>query len=345
MDLIPTISYRDPLVGIIALFSLVLLVWFVASAINRYKNIQKSRQLDRFIENFTTSSWSDETEFEKLLRDYPNSAKMLFVVANGYYLAGEYEKSARFLTLILKHTAKNDKNTTANIMLTLSRSFIRLGFLARARIVLIELLHLQPRNENALKELVGIFARINDYSDSIGALEALCEIDDKYSRCASFFENMKALKSGELAEEKAKSEPYFLRERAKVLLANNALDKLYEMACENNNAKHLIDILYSSYPDEKFLKWAESSQLLREIFAAKGLLSSEKFERFELELMSQVVSKNIAEMVFKYRCRCCAKEELDYFAICKKCMALSTCEIEPTLVKKSEMEFSLESFT
>jgi hypothetical protein len=345
LEFISTISYRDPLVGIISLFSIVLLVWLLNYAINRYKSIQKSKQLERFVENFITSQNSSEIEFEKLVSEYPSSAKMLFVLANGYFLSGEYEKSARFLTLILKHTAKNDKDTTVNVMLTLSRSYIRLGFLGRAKAVLIELLHLQPRNEAALKELVSISARTNEYSDSLGATEALSEINNKYSKYADFFHAMMALKNGKLQEPVLDLNPYFTRERAKLLLVNNELRVLFDLASQNNNAKYLTDILWQTYPSDEHMEQIRLSSELSQIFGAKGLLECEKYDSFELEVMSQIHDKNIADLVFKYRCNCCSKEELDYFAICKKCLTLSSCEIEPVLAKKSPNVFSLESFS
>ncbi len=345
MELIPIIAYRDPLVGVIALFSIVLLSWSANSLFSSYKKKKKTQQLERFVENFSISSRDDEKEFEKLIVEYPNSAKMLFIVANGYFLSSEYEKSARFLSLILKHTAKSDKNTTAQIMLILARSFIKLGFLGRAKTVLIELLHLQPRDENALKELIGIDVRANDYSDSQGALEALEELNEKYSNYAKYFENMRQIKDGGEADIDIAKNPYFVRERAKKLVANNKESELISLASKDNNAKHLLDILWSTFPSTKALEEIKDSKLLLELFAAKGIIKVECFEQFEFELMSYVFDKNIADMLFSYQCSHCGKEEFDYFAICKKCVSLCSCEITPKLVKHSNIGFNMDSFS
>ncbi len=337
------IEYRDPLVGIISLFSIILLVWIINSALSHYKKTQKSKQLERFVENFARVS-ADEDEFERLITEFPNSAKMLYVTANGYFLSGDYEKAARFFTLILKHTVRTDKDTNSKIMLSLARSFVKLGFLGRAKTVLIELLRLQPRNEPALKELIAISALSNDYSDPLGALEALTQIDVKYNRCSKFFANMQSAKDGTLADNLA-TEPYFIRERAKILSANNKQDELLELAKESDSAKYLLDILWAAWPSVAQLQKVSDSKPLTELFAAKGLISCDNFDNFELELMSLVYEKNIAEMLFEYRCSQCGKEELDYFPICKKCMSLSTCEITPKIVKKSTRPLYMESFS
>lgn len=336
------IEYRDPLVGIISLFSIILFAWGVFATLNNYKKNQKSKQLEKFVENFAQNS-PDQDDFEKLIIEFPASAKMLYIVANGFFSSGEYEKSARFFTLILKHTVKTDKETNAKIMLALARSFIKLGFMGRAKTVLIELLRLQPRNEAALKELVGIAAMSNDFDDSLGALEALSQLNQKYEKCSRFFKNMEMARKGKL-DYITTAEPYFIREQAKVFSANNQLIELFQLAIDNGT-KPIVDILWYTWPNQEHLDFVKKSDELLELYAAKGLISCNKFNTFEFELMSTIVDKNIGEILFEYRCNNCGKEELDYFPICKKCMTLSACNITPKLVKKSDRELYLESFS
>jgi len=344
VDTFFSISYRDPLVGIISLSSIIFIVWIINSLLSRYKKLQKSKQLEKFVENFTKTS-TDEVEFEKLVTEFPSSAKMLSIVGKGYYLSGEYEKAARFFALILKYTLKTDKQTNAKIMLHLAKSFIKLGFLGRAKTTLIEILRLQPKNEDALKELIGLYIRVNDYEDTLGALQALEELDEKYTKYNLFFAGVKAIKIGLKIDTQIENEPYFIREKAKLLIANNNQKALFELSIQNQNARYLLDILWRSYPNDDELEIIKKSSLLMELFAAKNMIKADSFKLFELEMMSYIYDKNIADILFGYRCTHCGKEELDFFAICKKCLSLSTCEITLGLTRKSTDEFNMDSFS
>jgi lipopolysaccharide assembly protein B len=342
------IEYRDPLVGIIALFSLILLAWMGNSVFAKYKTSTKTKRLEKFIENFSLNL-SGEDEIAQIIKESPNAAKVLFVVGEGYMLAGELEKAVRFFTLILKNVPTRGKELHIRTLVALAKCYLRLGFIQRTKSSLIEALRLRPRNKEALFLLLTVYAKTAEYDDALGVSQALLEMSEECAPYARFFESFRAFKKGRSAAEAYIScgEPYFLREQAKELALIGNTSGLIALSCDNDAAL-LYDILWQTTPNKAQLEQIQKNERLSELFAAKGVVEKVgEFADFELEKAYALgkVRPNASVVVFEFRCSSCGYEDFDYFPICKKCAKLSSCVLLPKVIKKETRDFDMSSFS
>jgi len=343
------IQYRDPLVGIIALFGLILLVSLANTAFTKYKTSAKAKRLEKFIENFALNL-SSEDEMTQIVKESPNAAKILFVVGEGYMLAGEFEKAVKFFTLILKNVSTRDKELNIKTLCALSKCYLKLGFIQRTKASLVEALRLRPRNKEALMQLLAVYAKTGEFEDALGVSQALCELGDEYLPYASFFNSFKAYKQGTTSAADAyaaSAEPYFLREVAKALASAGKTDELIGLS-EANDAALLYDILWQQLLNHTQKERVQKSEKLSELFAAKGVVEKHgEFESFELEkaYLFGKMRPGKAVLVFGYHCPSCGYEDFDYFPVCKKCAKLGLCKVEPKLVKNEMRDFDMSSFS
>lgn len=103
------IEYRDPMFGIIILFSLVFIIAFVNYWWGIFKSKEERHSIAQFIKRFEVTS--DEDGYKKLLDEFAVPAESLGLLAYSYGKGGDYEKAIGIYLLALKRVKNREKNS------------------------------------------------------------------------------------------------------------------------------------------------------------------------------------------------------------------------------------------
>ncbi len=101
------LEYRDPMVGLIILFSAIFLISFVNYWWRAYESQEEKVEIENFIKRFEIVS--DEGEFKSLLKDKTIPLESLVLLAHGYGKSGDFEKAIGLYLLALDRTKKREE--------------------------------------------------------------------------------------------------------------------------------------------------------------------------------------------------------------------------------------------
>ncbi len=334
------LEYRDPMVGLIALFSAIFLISFLSYLWGAYKSKEERADIEDFIKRFEIVS--DESEFKSLLKDKTIPLESLALLAHGYGKSGDFEKAIGLYLIALERTAKREEKEY--ILSELGKTYFNAGFLRRSCEVFLDSLKLHPRNKESLKYLSVSYEKLKEYDRAIEVLDSLEELGAKVDMQREY---LKAL---------AIKYDYKLSNHEKI-------EKLKEMAVDApflqrkifelwQMTEQEVDLeLFDSFDHSKILdmmwmadfEWFDISTskapLAQEVSMAKGLVrkSFVDYSYFELEVLSKLQSTGYtkASLNFEYICEECKNNFPIHSHRCPNCQAIASMKIEPVLTKES----------
>ncbi len=335
------IEYRDPMFGIIILFSLVFIISFVNYWWGIFKSKEEKNSIERFVKKFEIAS--DEKEYKKLLENSSIPTESLALLASAYAKSGDYEKAINIYLVALKRVKGKDKKQY--LLSSLGKTYFMAGFLRRSSEVFLESLRLHPRNEESLKYLTVVYEKLKEYDKAIEVLDALEELGADIKRQREYLKALKVFSSDVLSNSQkveklkkyAQREPFLQRKYFEFLQRNAiAIDK---EEFKRFDYKRLIDLLW--YMDEKYLDLREfDDKLLNQLLMAKGVLEFEKYEDsvFELDVLGILKRDEIikATLSFQYMCNSCKRVFPIHFYRCPNCHEIDSTEIQMSVVKESD---------
>jgi len=337
------LEYRDPMVGLIILFSAIFVISFVNYWWGAYKSKEEKADIEDFIKKFEIVS--DEGEFKSLLRDKTIPLESLALLAHGYGKSGDYEKAIGLYLLALDRTKKREEKEY--ILSELGKIYFNAGFLRRSCEVFLDSLKLHPRNEESLKYLAVSYEKLKEYKRAIEVLDSLEELGAKVKKQRDYL-SILAIKYN-----------YKLSDNEKLVKMKKMLEtapfvqrKIFEFwqitrtevdleLFETFNHKKLLDLLWM-VDTEWFDISTCKAPLVQEICSAKGLCEPKKKNHtyFELEVISNLNSINYKKVSlnFEYICDECKNSFPIHFHRCPSCQAIATVNIEPTITKETYKE-------
>ena len=339
------VEYRDPLLGIIVLFFLIFMISLLNYKLGRRKNIKEIESIKNFIQQFD----SNKNEF-MILNEQNIPSDTLLLMAKFYSKQGDIQKSIDiYLSLLEKDSFINNKKERHIILSNLGNCYLKAGFLKKSKEFFMESLKLFARNKEAIKSLVILYEKMNNYEKAIEVLESLEELEGDKKREKSYLlakiilkdKNKKFKNKIKDILNMSKDNPILIRLYLEYLIENKKeidFEKLNEF-----NLKESIDILWN-YIDENF-KNSTNNRLIREILSAKGLIDEKiKSDIIELDILSVLKQNNYDKVMlsFEYACVECKNIFPIYFYRCPTCQSIATAEIEPIIMKK--IDYNINSF-
>lgn len=338
------IEYRDPMFGIIILFSLVFIIAFVNYWWGVFKSKEERQSIAQFIKRFEITS--DEDGYKKLLDEFAVPTESLGLLAHSYGKGGDYEKAIGIYLLALKRVKNRDEKQY--ILTELGKTYFKAGFLRRSADIFLEALRLYPRNHVALKYLTVSYEKLKEFDRSLEALDALEELGTDTTSQKSYLKARKVL-SDEVATYAQKEA--VLRE----LIPNFTLAKrmLLEFWIEQGkpiiweevaqfDPMEVIDLIW--YMDPSVIKSeAFENPIFLALLKAKGLnVPNVKSSMFELEVLGVLRDSDYkkAGLSFEYMCQSCKQTFPVHFYRCPACHSLGSGKIEP-IITKERLETSL----
>lgn len=334
------LEYRDPMVGLIILFSAIFLISFVNYWWGAYKSKEEKADIENFIKRFEIVS--DEGEFKTLLKDKTIPLESLVLLAHGYGKSGDYEKAIGLYLLALDRTKKREEKEY--ILSELGKTYFNAGFLRRSCEVFLDSLKLHPRNEESLKYLSVSYEKLKEYDRAIEVLDSLEELGAKVDKQRYYLKGL-SIKYDYKLNNKEKIE------KLKSMLENAPFiqRKIFELW---QITREEVDLeLFETFEHKKLLDmlWMADTQwfdistckapLVQEISSAKGLIEPQctNHTYFELEVLSNLrsVGYTKASLNFEYICEECKSSFPVHSHRCPNCQAIASASIEPVITKGS----------
>ncbi|MCK9545945.1 MAG: tetratricopeptide repeat protein [Sulfurospirillaceae bacterium] len=332
------IEYRDPMFGIIILFSLIFIISFVNYWWGVFKTKEERQSITQFIKRFEVAT--DDDGYKKILDEFKLSTESLGLLAHSYNKSGDFEKSISIYLLALKQVKNKDEKQY--ILTALGKTYFKAGFLRRSEEVFLEALKLFPRNEVALKYLTVSYEKLKEYDRSLEVLDALEELGASVATQKLYLEAMKILEdnkiptSSKIEELKHLKTLYLPAKRMLFEFLINSGEKIDWDEVALFDPSEIIDLFWyldSSKIDPKPFKHPTFLTILK----VKNLIKdAPKKSSFELEILSILhdAKYNKAGLSFEYLCQSCKQTFPMHFYRCPACHELSSVKIIPTITKE-----------
>jgi len=340
-------SYRDPLFSILIIIILSLIIAVVTYAWGIYQQQKEKSTLHKFLEKFNTK----ECALDTTTMPYDNAMfKPLALLANAFENSGEYHKSINIYIYLIKHTKNMVDNS--DLMQKLGETYLRAGFLERARVIYAEILRKQPRNIKVLYELGIVYEMMREYDMAKDIIEPLQILGQETEEFENFLEfekiasnrDIKSDKKIELLIKLLTQEPALYRP---ILSLFFRIDIKKAWAIIDKKSLHtVLDILWFLPYSQLDLGIIANDERLLTIYYAKGYIDDVEVSSgiFAIDMLasSRVSGYDYGDLVFSYLCKKCKQNFPVSFVRCPNCLAINTIEVEEDIVKKRpQTDYSL----
>jgi lipopolysaccharide biosynthesis regulator YciM len=337
------LEYKDPLFGIIIFVSLIFIVTLASFLWNLYSQRYRNEHVESFVNNFKTTD--KPQTIEKLLEQKELPVDALFLLAQTYFKASQYEICIEISIDILK---RPKSNLQSKVLLLLAQSYYKAGFYKRSETALIELLRYNTYEPKALAYLVVIYERLQRFRDAIDALNALKEMDASgvdqaiaYIRVIQIIRDTKLSKDDQAKQliEAFHKEPSMLRPVFMHLFRSQP--KVAWQHFDVTHYEEILDILWNLPEASLDLDIIAQHKNLQALYFAKGYHQlSAKSDVFEVNVVNTLLEndKEIATLEFSYQCSECKEATPLMSHRCPHCLSLLTLDVQISVVQKHQKE-------
>ena len=332
-------SYRDPLFSILIIIILSLIIALVTYAWSIYQQQKEKSTLHKFLEKFDTK----ECALDTTTMPYDDAIfKPLALLANAFEKSGEYHKSINIYIYLIKHT--QNRVDSFDLMQKLGETYLRAGFLERARAIYSEILHKQPRNAKVLYELGIVYEMMREFDMAKEVIEPLQILGEDTKEFENFLEYEKIASNQslekdnkiELLTDLLTKEPALYRP---ILSLFFRIDRQKAWTIIDKKSLHtVLDILWFLPYSQLDLGIIANDERLLTIYYAKGYIDNIEVKSgiFAIDMLasSRLSGYDYGDLVFSYLCKKCKQNFPVSFVRCPNCLAINTIEVEEDIVKK-----------
>ncbi|WP_086224963.1 tetratricopeptide repeat protein [Campylobacter devanensis] len=324
------IEYRDPIFGLIVLFSVLLLVAIFSYFWGVFSLKDQKNSIDKFVNKFQSQSNLDQKYQDMLIRLDIDSGS-LNALAGIFARSGEFNKAiAIYLIALQKAITKSQKEL---IFLNLGKAYLKAGFMQRSIEVFLEAIKISPKNIDALSHLGLGFEKLRLHDKSLEVLDALQEQGVDVAQEIAYTKALKLKNSQMEFEQKVAKMAKFAND---FKLVSRMILELFIINGKDVNLinikpdlAHCLDILYLN---DGVLDGDE----YKELYSAKGL-NNAQISDFNLNLLKVARDNNLnATLSFSYICKECKGSYPLFFYRCNHCARLGSCAIIPNVIKDSD---------
>lgn len=326
------IEYRDPIFGLIVLFTTLLLIAIFSYLWGVFSKKDENNSIEKFVKKFESGSGLSQKHRQMLL-EFDVDTNSLGFLASIFAKNGDFNKAISVYLVALQKVI--EKQERKFLLTSLGKIYLRAGFLERASEVFLEAIRLSPRNDEALRYLVVVYEKLRMYEKSLEALDALMEQGVFTKAEIAYTKALMAIQNSSGIEEKLSkilslSKDFKLLQRMALELCikhKKSLDNFSDFP----PLSQCIDIIFSlnkavNLQDRDF----------KALFVAKGLIKDDvKILDFNLNLLKAANERNLgATLNFSYVCTQCKNHYPLFFYRCPNCARLGSAEILTTITKE-----------
>ena len=334
-------SSDDPLFSIFIIILLVLVTAVVSYVMGNYKEERKKRSLKSFLEKIDTRVFPldmDKIPFETSL------ISPLSSLAGGLAERGEYQRSIGIYLYLIKHIVSFPKKEY--LLESLGKTYLKAGFLHRAEIIFLEILHKHPRNSNALYSLEVVYELLGEYDKAKETLIPLKSLGVEFKKLESNLVFLALLKNSDISKDKKFNRLLHYLEKSEYSY-RRVIQELFKLDVErtwefidDTKVELILDILWLLPSSNLNLDIISKSKTLSSVYMVKGLLELSdiplKSNIFSIDVMLLAKKGGATDMdlSFSYLCSECKQNFPFSFVRCPKCYALDSIKVKESIVKK-----------
>jgi len=335
------LDYRDPLIGVIVIFSIVFIASFLTYSFNIYKEKRSRQEYRKLLKRFELGTLKEE-DYTHLYATYNLPYDSIILLASTFIYAGKHNKAISVYLALLEHVKEPVKKE--ELLELLGNAYFKSGLLQRSKDIYLKIVKFRPRNKVALKHLLLIFQNLNEYNRATEVLDSLEELDEDTIKERIYLNILITIDNPILSFEKKSIQlfnNFIINKNIERIVAHYLIKFNKELFWENIeqfNPMKIIDYLW--YLDFEDIDWdkVSSSDTLKEIYSAKGFILDEakQSKNFELNTLIAVKHspvKSELNLNFEFICKKCKKTHPIYEARCPHCNDLFSFIVEPKLGK------------
>lgn len=344
------LEYRDPLFGIIVLFTLIFFISFITYSFGLYKEKRARRDYRKLLKRFEIGKLKEE-DYVHLYKTYNLPFDSILLLASTFLHKGDYNKATSVYLALLEHVT--DRVKKEEVLELLGTTYFKGGFMQRSREIFLRILKFSPRNIKALKHLLIINEKLKEYTQAEEIVECLDELgvdtnkDKKYIKALIIINNPieSFEKKGDKLFKLFKETPLIERLVVQYLIQYNK--EFFWKHIEEFDLKKIVDILwYLNFDDIDFDKVA-NNDFLNELYSAKGYLTTVKHsDDFVFDVLIALNGhehKTAAAVDFEFICTSCKHTHPIFDNRCPRCHDILSFDVKYYLVKGiSETNQSLQ---
>lgn len=344
------LEYRDPLFGIMAFFALVFIISFLTYTFSSYKERLARKEYRKFLRRFEIGDLKKE-DYVHLYKTYNLSFDSILLIASSFLKKGEYNKAISVYLSLLEHVG--DRVKKEELLELLGATYYKGGFMQRSRDIFLKILKFSPRNGFALKYLLLIYEKLQEFKKAQEVLISLNEIDIDTTKDKVYIDSLNILNDSLLSYDKKTIILFEIFNKNKIierlfvqflLLYNKEFFwKNYQLFKMND----IVDLLWYLNFDDIDFDAVTKDKYLSEVYNAKGYINTiEHSEDFDLDiliLLNKHEHKVNADLDFEFICDSCKRSHPIYDTRCPHCHNILTFNIKHTITKGlSETNQSLQ---
>ena len=339
------IEFRDPLFSIIIFFTIIFMIAFFSYWWSRYKRIEDSKYLDRFLKQFHTLP--SQEELKVLISSGELSEKSWLLLASSYFKNGDYEKAIEIYNEILNVGSSESRKET---MFLLGKTYFKAGFLERSKQIFLEILRVNPRTPQALSYLLLIYDCMRDYKAAFDVLEPLDELGADISLDKTYLKVMHILNQADLTQDE-KAQKLIQAYSQTHQFTYTVFEYLFRINpslawshFDSSKSDVLADILWNLEVKDLNLDIISQNGFLRELYSAKGYINlANASSVFEFDVLIKLKGKANATLSFEYTCENCKQAYPFAQNRCSACHSIDALRVEWSLSKDYHKDFSEEN--
>lgn len=319
------LNYRNPLLSVMIIVAIIFFISFFTYSYSFYKERIARRDYRKLLRRFELGNLK-EKDYVHLYKTYNLPFDSILLLASSFLKKGNFNKAINvYLTLL---DLVNDKTKKEELLELLGKTYYRGGFLVRAKEIFLRILKFSPRNIKALKYLVFIDEKLNNFDEALEAALCLEELDENMKNDIALINSLKLLNDAILDIDKKtlflhrafKENKIIQRVFVSFLIEQNKKflwEHIEEFDCEN-----LSDLFWYLPKDEVDLNKIQKNTFLEELYNAKGYLNNLKScNDFELNILILLRDQNKqnASLNFEFICTNCKNSHPVYDTRCPHC--------------------------
>lgn len=339
-------AYDDPLFSILIIIILVLIVSISTLILGNYKAQNREDALKQFLKGFKKNSTLLNIEampFEKRL------IQPLSLLAIAFKNQGEYQKAIN-LNLYLIENIRNFYKKEV-FLEELGETYLKAGFLKRAKLIFLEILAKHPRNKKALKYLAIVLELLHEFDQALETVAPLKILGEDTKKLEAHLKLSALLDNKGLSKEQRTSslislldnQSYSCRRIIKALF--NLDPELAWYHIKNLPIEKILDILWLLPQSKLNLDAISNHEKLFAIYVAKGYLEANeevlksgilKSDIFCIEtiIATKRSGNDSVDLSFSYGCKKCKHHFPISFERCPNCYAIDAIQLKESLVQK-----------
>lgn len=334
------LEYRDPLVGVIALFLLIFIISFLTYSFSLYKEKIARKEYRKLLKRFELGKLQEE-DYVHLYKTYNLPFDSILLLASTFLHKGDYNKAISVYQALLEHV--NDRVKKEELLELLGSTYFKGGFMQRSKEIFFKILKFSPRNKEVLRYLLIIHEKLKEYNEAENVIEALTELNEDMDKDKIYIDALKILNDPILSFEKKSDLLFDLYKKSSIIerLFVQFLLQFNKTFFWKNvhlfNLNNVIDLLwYLNFDDIEFDVVAKN-KFLNELYNAKGYINtlnhSDNFELDILILLNKHEHKVNADLNFDFICTTCKHTHPIFDSRCPHCHNILTFKIQHNLTK------------